>query len=203
MARITSLLVKPVVAAIASLLLTVPAGFAATPGTLQVPGPLQVPGTLQTPGTISVPKGTLQTPGTLQIPHGLQAVKETTDKCAQRLSVVADALFAFNKSTLAPAAEETLIALVPLIEKAGKHPVSIEGHTDAIGSATYNQRLSENRAKSVKDWLVARKAVDSATSARGFGKTRPVAPNSTSDGRDDPEGRQKNRRVEIVINTCN
>ena len=154
------------------------------------------------PGPISVPKNTLQTLGTLQVPRGLQAVKESAEKCAQRLSVVADALFAFNKSTLAPQAEETLIALLPLIAQAGKHPMSVEGHTDSIGSATYNQRLSESRAKSLKAWLVTRKAIDAATPSKGFGKTKPVAPNTKADGSDDPEGRQKNRRVELVINTC-
>ena len=54
----------------------------------------------------------------------------------------------------------------------------------------------------MREWLAARGLVPALTPTRGFGKTKPIAPNTTSDGRDDPEGRQKNRRVEGVFNTC-
>ncbi len=86
-------------------------------------------------------------------------------------------------------------------EKAkGKGAVTIEGHTDAKGSETYNQKLSERRAESVKNWLVAREGLrDVSFTTRGLGATKPVAPNRKPDGNDDPKGRQKNRRVEIVV----
>ena len=63
-------------------------------------------------------------------------------------------------------------------------------------------KLSEARATTVRDWLVGRGIVPATTPTKGYGKTSPIAPNQTSDGRDDPEGRQKNRRVEVVFDTC-
>lgn len=57
-------------------------------------------------------------------------------------------------------------------------------------------------ARSVKTWLVARQAVPATTPIKGHGKSRPVASNTKPDGSDNPQGRQKNRRVEIVIDTC-
>jgi outer membrane protein OmpA-like peptidoglycan-associated protein len=80
--------------------------------------------------------------------------------------------------------------------------VLIEGHTDGKGSDSYNQGLSERRAVAVKTALVVGGLQEARLNVRGFGKTRPVAPNQTPDGADDPDGRQRNRRVEVVINTC-
>ena len=158
--------------------------------------------TWQTPGEIQQPKGTWQQPGEIQVPKGIQAIHKEEEKCAQRFLVGSDALFEFDKSTLTPDAEVTLEALVPLLAKAGKHPATVEGHTDAKGSDTYNQTLSEKRAQTVKDWLAAHGALPEATPTRGWGKRRPVAPNTRPDGSDDPAARQKNRRVEVVLNLC-
>lgn len=147
--------------------------------------------------------GEIQKAGEIQVPRGIQAVRVVESvRCERRLSVGADALFAFDRSTLSPEAEETLVVLLPEIEKAGKHPVSIEGHTDAKGSDAYNDTLSEQRAQTVKQWLVARNAVPSGTKVVAYGEKKPIAPNARPDGSDDPEGRQKNRRVEVVIDTC-
>ncbi len=63
-------------------------------------------------------------------------------------------------------------------------------------------KLSEARAAAVRDWLAARHIVPAATPIKGYGKTMPIAPNTTSDGKDDPVGRQKNRRVEVVLEAC-
>jgi outer membrane protein OmpA-like peptidoglycan-associated protein len=158
--------------------------------------------TWQTPKEIQQPKGTWQQPGEIQVPKGIQAIRTQDERCAKRFLVGADALFEFDKAALTPDAEETLTALVPLLAKAGKHPVSVEGHTDAKGADAYNQTLSEKRARAVKDWLVAHNAVPAATSIKGWGKQRPVASNTRPDGSDDPAGRQKNRRVEVVLNLC-
>ena len=165
-------------------------------------GEIQKPGPIQKPGEFQVPKGNWQTPGDIQVPRGIQAIKAESEQCRRRLSVVADALFEFNQATLTPRAEETLGALPAMLAEAGRPPSAIEGHTDSIGNAEYNQTLSEKRADAVKTWLVARKAVPAATPIKGYGKNRPVAPNTKPDGSDDPEGRQKNRRVEILIDTC-
>ena len=81
--------------------------------------------------------------------------------------------------------------------------MAIEGYTDAIGSAAYNQELSERRARAVEVWLVAHGIVGrDAAQVQGYGKSKPIAPNTKPDGSDNPEGREKNRRVEIVIDTC-
>jgi outer membrane protein OmpA-like peptidoglycan-associated protein len=162
----------------------------------------QKPGEIQKPSEIRVPKGEIQKPGEIQVPKGIQAIKAQQDKCQQRFAVVADALFAFNQWTLTPQAEETLNALLPMLAKAGQHPVSIEGHTDALGTDAYNQRLSEKRAQAIKAWLVAHQAVPANAALKGFGETRPVAPNANPDGSDNTAGRQRNRRVEIVLDTC-
>ena len=74
--------------------------------------------------------------------------------------------------------------------------VSVEGHTDSIGPEEYNQGLSERRARAVKDGLVARGVSRDRLRSVGFGETRPIAPNQV-DGRDNPDGRAMNRRVEL------
>jgi outer membrane protein OmpA-like peptidoglycan-associated protein len=85
---------------------------------------------------------------------------------------------------------------------AANKAVMIEGHTDGKGTESYNQGLSERRAGAVRTALVGRGLEGRQLIVRGFGKSRPVAANERPDGSDDPDGRQKNRRVEVVINTC-
>src|SRR5260370_158791 len=159
-------------------------------------------GTWQQPKEFQQPKGNWQKPGEIQVPKGIQAVHTINKGCERRLSVVGDALFDFDKATLRPDAEETLTAAVPEIAKLGGKPMRIEGHTDAIGTDSYNMKLSEARATTVRDWLAAHNSVPAATPIKGYGKTMPIAPNTTGDGKDDPVGRQKNRRVEVVFATC-
>ncbi|MCC6780157.1 MAG: OmpA family protein [Hyphomicrobiales bacterium] len=172
-------------------------------GTWQTPGEIQQPrGTWQSPGEIQQPRGTWQQPGAIQAPKGVEAVRATVKGCERRLSVVGDALFDFDKASLRLEAEETLTAAGPEIAKLGGKPARIEGHTDGKGSDAYNMKLSETRASIVRDWLVGRNLVPIDTPIKGYGKTRPVAPNATADGQDDPEGRQRNRRVEVVFDTC-
>jgi len=162
----------------------------------------QPKGSWQQPKEFQVPTGPWQEPGEIQVPKGIEAVHATKDKCEERLSVVADALFDFDKSNLRADAEETLQAAGPEIAKLGGAPSAIEGHTDAIGSDAYNMKLSEARAKTVRDWLAGHGFVPAATPVKAYGETRPVAPNTSADGKDDPLGRQKNRRVEIVFVRC-
>lgn len=153
-------------------------------------------GPIQQPGEIEVPKGPWQ------VPKGIQAIKAEERKCVRRISVVADALFDFDKATLRGDAEETLAAAGPQITAAGKGKVTVNGHTDAIGTDVYNDKLSEARARTVRDWLVDHDFIPLGSEIKGFGKRQPVAPNTYADGRDNPEGRQKNRRVEIDVDTC-
>lgn len=179
-------------------------GQAAHPGgAWRMPGEIRAPtGPWQMPGEIHAPTGPWQVPGDIQVPKGVQAVHASDAHCERRVSIVADALFDFDRAELRADAAETLAALGPEIAGAGKHPVIVEGHTDAIGGDAYNLKLSEQRARTVRDWLVRQGLVSPGTAIKGYGKSRPVAPNQTSDGRDIPENRQKNRRVEIAIDTC-
>ena len=87
------------------------------------------------------------------------------------------------------------------IRQGGK-PVQVEGHTDSKGGDAYNVRLSEARATTVRDWMAGQGLIPAETPIKGYGKTKPAVPNTTADGPDDPEGRQKNRRVEVVFDTC-
>lgn len=167
----------------------------------QQPGSIEQPhGTWQVPGPIQQPKGPWQKPGAIQVPKGIQAIKQESLPCENRISVGADALFDFDRSDLRSDATETLEKLGPIIH--GAHPIEIDGHTDNIGSLSYNQQLSEARAETVKAWLVKRDLIPVSTTIKGYGKTRPIAPNQNPDGSDNPNGRQSNRRVEILINTC-
>jgi outer membrane protein OmpA-like peptidoglycan-associated protein len=78
--------------------------------------------------------------------------------------------------------------------------VRIDGHTDGRGADSYNQSLSERRAAAVKAWLVQHGQAPSALiTTRGFGRTKPIADNTKPDGSDNPDGRAKNRRVEILV----
>jgi outer membrane protein OmpA-like peptidoglycan-associated protein len=161
-----------------------------------------VAATWQTPGAIQQPKGPWQTPGAIQIPKGIQAVHATTTGCERRLSVMADALFDFNQSSLRPDAVQTLQAAQQTIKTTPGRPERVEGYTDGIGSDAYNMTLSEARARIVRDWLSARGVIPAATPIKGYGKSDPIAPNTRPDGSDDPEGRQQNRRVDILFSTC-
>jgi outer membrane protein OmpA-like peptidoglycan-associated protein len=185
---------RPLSAALALLALAAPA---AAQNEIQKPKD-----TWQQPKEFQKPRDTWQQPGEIQVPKGIQAIRSEDERCTRRFLVGADALFEFDQATLTSDAEETLDALVPLLAKAGKHPATVEGHTDAKGSDAYNQTLSEKRAQAVKEWLVARGALPATTAVTGWGEQRPVAPNAKPDGADDPEGRQKNRRVAVVLDLC-
>ena len=117
-----------------------------------------------------------------------------------RIDLAADVLFDFDKYTLLPKASDTLQKVGQVAASYPSSPIQIEGHTDGKGTHAYNMKLSENRADAVKAWLVQNASVaGSRISTRGWGETKPIAPNKKPDGSDDPEGRQKNRRVEIVL----
>ncbi len=122
-------------------------------------------------------------------------------RCEQRLRVGSDLFFDFDSAGIRPEAAPTLAEVSARLAKS-QNPVAIEGHTDAKGADDYNQRLSEERASSVKSYLAAHGTSTSRLTIVGGGERKPVAPNQAPDGSDDPAGRQKNRRVEIVINTC-
>jgi outer membrane protein OmpA-like peptidoglycan-associated protein len=102
-------------------------------------------------------------------------------------------LFDFDSAQIRPDAERTLTEVAEVIKGYPKRPVRIEGHTDSVASDDYNQKLSERRAASVRAWLAGKDVEGARLTPHGFGETRPVADNGTA------EGRQRNRRVEVII----
>jgi outer membrane protein OmpA-like peptidoglycan-associated protein len=125
----------------------------------------------------------------------LSAILDTRREARGLIVNLSDVLFDFDKATLKPGAKEKLSKLTGiLLAYPGDYRIEIEGHTDAIGGDDYNFRLSDARAGSVRDYLLqSGLPSDRIASVRGLGKTRPVV------GNDTPEGRQMNRRVEIII----
>jgi len=105
-------------------------------------------------------------------------------------------LFDFNKSTLKPESDAVLRQVAALMTQDPTLKLEIQGHTDNVGSDAYNQPLSEARARSVVTWLTRQNVVPARLTARGYGKTRPIAANATD------EGRAQNRRVEIANPAC-
>jgi outer membrane protein OmpA-like peptidoglycan-associated protein len=125
-------------------------------------------------------------------------VRETATET--RIELPADILFDFDRADIRPSAETALKQAADVTRQRARGTVTIEGHTDAKGAAAYNQRLSEQRSASVQKWLIEREGLRGVRlQIKGFGAKRPVAPNAKPDGSDDPEGRQRNRRVEIVF----
>jgi outer membrane protein OmpA-like peptidoglycan-associated protein len=111
-----------------------------------------------------------------------------------------DVLFEFDKASLTPDARMKIRNIAEVLNsQAQGRQVAVEGHTDSIGSEVYNQRLSERRAEAVAIGLESAGVSNRRIATRGFGERYPLAPNSNSDGTDNPAGRAKNRRVEVVI----
>lgn len=105
-----------------------------------------------------------------------------------------DVLFDFDRATLTPAARATVREIADVVKNAATdRTVSVEGHTDSVGTFGYNTQLSEERARSVASELVANGVARRRLSTHGFGENRPIADNSTA------AGRSKNRRVEVIV----
>ena len=117
-----------------------------------------------------------------------------------RMKLAADVLFDFDRAEIREKARAALEQVAGIIRQYPRQAVRIDGHTDAKGAEAYNQKLSERRAQSVRSWLVDSEGLtETGFQVQGLGESRPAAPNEKPDGSDDPEGRQKNRRVEIVV----
>jgi outer membrane protein OmpA-like peptidoglycan-associated protein len=121
------------------------------------------------------------------------AILETRDTARGLVVNMSDVLFDSAKFTLRPAAREKLAKISGIVLAYPSLQLAIEGNTDSVGGDTYNQTLSENRAGSVRDYLATEGIPTGSMTARGFGKTQPVASNDTAGGR------QQNRRVELVV----
>jgi outer membrane protein OmpA-like peptidoglycan-associated protein len=106
---------------------------------------------------------------------------------------MSDVLFRSGSFELLPGARERLAKVSGIVLAYPSLHVAIEGHTDSVGSDDYNQQLSERRAETVRDYFVQQGINSASVEAHGFGKTAPIATNDT------PEGRQQNRRVELIL----
>jgi len=128
-----------------------------------------------------------------QLREQLNAVLVTRETARGLIVNMSDVLFDTAQHTLRPAAREKLARVSGILSLHSDLMLEVEGHTDSVGGDSYNQRLSERRAESVKQYLISQGVKVESITARGFGKGQPVANNSTA------AGRQQNRRVEIVV----
>ncbi len=120
-------------------------------------------------------------------------ILETRDTARGLVVTMADLLFDTGKYNVRPGTREQLAKLSGIfLAHPGLH-LEVEGHTDSTGSDELNQKLSEQRASAVRDYLVGQGLASDGVAARGLGKTMPVAINDTA------AGRQKNRRVELIV----
>jgi outer membrane protein OmpA-like peptidoglycan-associated protein len=148
--------------------------------------------------SVSIPSVSVPSASLKSYTAGRSQVFEGNDSIAYNIE--ADVLFDFGRADIKPAAAADLQKVADSIKKetpAGSI-VQVDGHTDAKGDPAANQRLSEQRAKAILEWLATKGGVDrTRLKATGYGETKPVAANTTSSGADDPGGRAKNRRVVI------
>jgi outer membrane protein OmpA-like peptidoglycan-associated protein len=123
----------------------------------------------------------------------LNTILQTRDSARGLIMNMSDVLFDFGKYTLKPEAREKLAKVSGILLAYPGLSIEVDGHTDNVGSDAFNQRLSEERANAVREYLVQQGVSLNAVSAKGFGKTAPIASNDT------PTGRAQNRRVELVV----
>jgi outer membrane protein OmpA-like peptidoglycan-associated protein len=128
-----------------------------------------------------------------QLLNQFNAILQTQDTARGLIVNMSDVLFDTGKYSLRPLAREKLAKVAGIVSGYPGLKLDVEGHTDSVGGDEYNQRLSEQRGAAVRDFLIQQGMVVTSVTTQGFGKTQPVASNDTA------EGRQQNRRVEIVI----
>jgi outer membrane protein OmpA-like peptidoglycan-associated protein len=121
------------------------------------------------------------------------AVLQTRDTARGLIVNMSDVLFDSGKYSLRPLAREKLAKVAGIVSGHPALRLDVEGHTDSVGGDEYNQRLSEQRGAAVRDYLTQQGMSSNSVTAKGLGKTQPVASNETANGR------QQNRRVELVI----
>ena len=121
------------------------------------------------------------------------AILQTRDTTRGLIVNMSDVLFDTGKYSLRPLAREKLANVAGIVAGHPGLKLDVEGHTDSVGGDEYNQKLSEQRSNSVREYLTQHGMQSAAVTAKGLGKTQPVSTNDTANGR------QQNRRVELVI----
>lgn len=128
------------------------------------------------------------------------ALQATETKEQLTMQLQGDVAFDMGEATLRPEARESLNKVAIVLSQFPDSEVVIRGYTDAIGDAKANLKLSKQRADAVRDWLVKQANIDENNiTTKGLGEADPVADNKNLNGSDNPEGRKKNRRVEISV----
>jgi outer membrane protein OmpA-like peptidoglycan-associated protein len=128
-----------------------------------------------------------------QLRQQLNLVLETRETARGLIVNLSDVLFDTGSANLRTGAREKLAKVAGILLSHPGLKMQVEGHTDSVGDANYNQRLSENRADSVRTYLVGQGIASTAVGTAGFGEGQPVASNDTT------SGRQQNRRVELIV----
>ncbi len=128
-----------------------------------------------------------------QLVDQFNKILETRDTARGLIVNMSDVLFDTGRYTLKPGAREKLAKISGIVLAHPGLKLEVEGHTDSVGGDDYNQKLSEQRAAAVRDFLVSQGVSSNLVTAKGFGKAQPVASNDTA------AGRQRNRRVEMVV----
>jgi outer membrane protein OmpA-like peptidoglycan-associated protein len=123
----------------------------------------------------------------------LNTVLQTRDSARGLIMNMSDVLFEFGKYNLKPEAREKLAKVSGILLSFPGLTLEVDGYTDNVGSDEFNQKLSEERAGAVRDYLVSQGVALDSITTKGLGKTNPIASNDTS------EGRQENRRVELIV----
>jgi len=128
-----------------------------------------------------------------QLLSQFNAILQTRDSARGLIVNMSDVLFDTAKYSLRPSAREKLAKVAGIVSGHPGLKLAVEGYTDNVGKDDYNQRLSEQRSGSVRDFLILQGMPAASVTGAGFGKNRPVSSNDTA------SGRQQNRRVELVI----
>lgn len=113
--------------------------------------------------------------------------------------ILKDIYYDFDKATLRPQSLIVLDTVVAIMQDNPNIIIEMSAHTDSKGKDEYNMKLSQRRAQSCVDYLISRGIPSSRMIAKGYGESRPIAPNTLPNGKDNPEGRQLNRRTEFKV----
>lgn len=137
------------------------------------------------------PAPTPVAPAPVVVPKPVEAPKPAPQPVKVAITIQAEALFDFDKSVLKPDGKKSIDEAIVKMKKVDVEMVIATGHTDSVGTDAYNQKLSERRATTVKEYMVSQGIPAAKITTLGKGETQPVATNKTA------EGRAKNRRVDI------
>jgi outer membrane protein OmpA-like peptidoglycan-associated protein len=171
-----------------------------TPPTPTTKVEVETPPVTPTKVEVETPPPTKITAATVE--KTITELKGEKTKLGIKINLPEHILFDFDKYYVRATAKPTLTKINQLLTYYDKSEILINGHTDSKGDDAYNNKLSQLRAAAVKYYFInVYKVPGQRVQTKGWGKNQPIAPNNKPDGSDNPEGRQKNRRVEVIIKT--